>query len=156
MTDELDNKILDIIQADFPLVSRPYAEIAARLDSTEAEVFARVRKMRENGLIRKLGANFQSAELGFVSTLCAAKVPVAKFDEFVELVNSFPGATHNYERDHEYNIWFTLIGASREEIDAILADIEEKTGIAILNLPATKLYKIRVDFPMSEEKSAGD
>ena len=149
-TDALDKRILDIIQSDFPLVSRPYEEIARRLDSTEKEVFDRVRKMRESGLVRRIGANYQSSRLGFVSTLCAAKAPPDKLEEFIAFVNAIPGITHNYEREHDYNIWFTLISPSRERTAEILAEIEAKTGVRPLNLPATRLFKIKVDFPMED------
>ena len=146
--DTMDRRILDIIQTDFPLESRPYAIIAERLGITEQEALDRVNALRKSRLIRRLGANFQSAKLGFVSTLCAAKVPTEKMDDFVARVNACPGVTHNYLREHAYNIWFTLISPSREESQATLDALTEATGIAILNLPATKLYKIRVDFRM--------
>ena len=149
--DELDLRLLDILQTDFPLVSRPYANMAERLGSTEGEIFERVRKMRQNGLVRRLGANFQSAKLGFVSTLCAAKVPEDRLDAFVADVNAQPGVTHNYLRDHAYNVWFTLISPSREAERETLEAIERRTGIDVLNLPATKFFKIRVDFKMNEE-----
>ncbi|MDE5832714.1 MAG: AsnC family transcriptional regulator [Desulfovibrio sp.] len=149
--DDLDRKILDVIQSDFPIAHRPYAEIAVKIGSTEDEVFARVVKMRDTGLIRRIGANFQSAKLGFVSTLCAAKVPADKLESFIEAVNAIPGVTHNYEREHEYNIWFTLISPSREEAAKTLKEIETREGIPILNLPATRLFKIKVDFPMVDE-----
>lgn len=148
--DQIDKRILDVIQSDFPLESRPYAVIGEKCAITEAEALARVRAMRERRLIRRLGANFQSAKLGFRSTLCAAKVPAEAMDSFVAEVNRHVGVTHNYLRDHEYNIWFTCIGPSWDSVCATLAEITEKTGIPILNLPATKLYKIKVDFQMGE------
>ena len=149
--DALDRRILDIIQTDFPLAPRPYAVLGERLGIPEEEVFARVRALREKKIIRRLGANFQSAKLGFVSTLCAAKVPEERLDAFIEAVNAEPGVTHNYLRDHAYNVWFTLITASREAREAVLQSLEERTGVPILNLPATKLFKIRVDFRMDDE-----
>ncbi len=149
--DELDRRLLDVLQTDFPLVPRPYAEMAERLGSTEDEIFTRVRRMRQSGLVRRLGANFQSTKLGFVSTLCAAKVPEDRLDAFVTDVNAQPGVTHNYLRDHAYNVWFTLISPSREAERETLEGIERRTGIDVLNLPATKFFKIRVDFKMNEE-----
>lgn len=149
--DIMDRKLLDIIQARFPLVPRPYAELGKQLGISEEEAFNRVERLRETGIIRRLGANFQSGKLGFVSTLCAAKVPAEKIVEFVKIVNQRPGVTHNYEREHDYNIWFTLISRSREEAEAILSEITAESGIPILNLPATRLYKIRVDFQMSDQ-----
>lgn len=146
--DVLEKRILDIIQADFPLESRPYAVIGERLGITEAEALAKVRALRQRGIIRRLGANFQSAKLGFRSTLCAAKVPPEKMDVFIAEVNRHVGVTHNYIRKHVYNVWFSAIGPSWDAVCAMLDDITARTGVPILNLPASRVYKIRVDFQM--------
>ncbi len=146
--DLTDKRLLDIIQTNFPLTPRPYATLGEQLGLTEAETLARVRALRGRGIIRRLGANFASAALGFFSTLCAAKVPAEKMDAFVADVNSHTGVTHNYHRNHAYNVWFTVIGPSREAVQELLDGISERNGVAILNLPATRLYKIRVDFKM--------
>lgn len=148
--DLLDKRLLDIIQTGFPLVPRPYAALGEQLGMTEEEALSRVRRMKTNKVIRRIGANFQSAKLGFRSTLCAAKVPETQLDSFVAEVNSHPGVTHNYLRNHAYNIWFTLIGPSWEDVCATLEEITRRTGIAVLNLPAARLYKVRVDFQMEE------
>lgn len=148
--DALDKKLLDIIQTDFPICPRPYEELGRRLGLTEAETLARVRALKERRIIRRMGANFQSAKLGFRSTLCAAQVPDERMEAFVAEVNKRPGVTHNYLRDHEYNVWFTYIGPSWEAVCAELDEISRVTGIEILNLPAEKLYKIKVDFQMED------
>lgn len=148
---DADKKILDIIQSNFPLSSRPYKVIGDEIGMEEEEVLASVLNLKKQGIIRRLGANFQSKKLGFRSTLCAAKVPDDKLDLFIQEVNAKKGVTHNYLRKHEYNVWFTLIGPSWENVCETLADITAKTGIEILNLPATKLFKIRVDFAMQDD-----
>ncbi|MDR3358742.1 MAG: AsnC family transcriptional regulator [Desulfovibrio sp.] len=148
--DGTDRRLLDIIQTDFPLCPRPYAELGRRLGIAEKEAFDRVRALRKKQVIRRLGANFQSGGLGFVSTLCAAKVPEEGLENFIAAVNAEPGVTHNYLREHSYNVWFTLISPSREEARAVLDGITGRTGVPILNLPATRIYKIRVDFRMAE------
>lgn len=148
---ETQKKILDIIQTDFPLVPRPYAVIGQQVGVSEEEALEAVNALRRTKIIRRMGANFQSAKLGFVSTLCASKVPEDKLDAFIAEVNAQPGVTHNYLREHSYNVWFTLISPSREESRAVLDGISARTGVNILNLPATKLYKIRVDFRMGDE-----
>ena len=103
--------------------------------------------MKEEGIIRRIGGYFHSAHLNFVSTLCAAKVPEDKIDMFVEVVNDYPGVTHNYLRKNSYNIWFTFIAEEMSHIDDALREIAEKTGVTeILNLPAEKMFKIKVDF----------
>ena len=150
LLDAADRRILSIIQSAFPLEPRPYAEIGQAVGLTEEDVFARVRSLKERKIIRRLGANFQSTKLGFRSTLCAAKVPEEQFESFVAEVNRHPGVTHNYLRKHEYNVWFTCIGPSWEAVCSLLDSITAKTGIPILNLPAQRLYKIKVDFQMDE------
>jgi len=146
--DAVDRAILGFIQSGFPLESRPYAAVGRECGLTEHEAYNRVRAMKARKIIRRIGANFQSAKIGFRSTLCAAKVPEDRLSEFVSEVNSHPGVTHNYLREHEYNIWFTCIGPSWEAVCELLDSITAKTGIAVMNLPAERLYKIKVDFQM--------
>jgi DNA-binding Lrp family transcriptional regulator len=152
--DTTDKRILDLIQSDFPLVSRPYADIGDRLGLSEEEVLRRVLTMRENGVIRRIGANFHSRMLGWKSTLCAASVPEERLDAFVGVVNTYPGVTHNYLRKHEFNVWFTYIGPSWEDIERDIQEISSRTGIKVLNLPAQQMFKIKVDFPMNSEGDA--
>ena len=106
--DDLDRAILNEIQSHFPIVSRPYAEMGARVGASEAEVLARVKHMADAGIIRRIGANFTSRKLGYTSTLCAAHVPEAQLEQFIEVVNRYPGVTHNYLRRHRYNVWFRV------------------------------------------------
>jgi siroheme decarboxylase len=150
--DQTDKRILDLIQTGFPIASRPYAAIGEAVGLTESEALARVRALRGQGIIRRIGANFQSAKIGFSSTLCAASVPAERLDAFIAAVNAHPGVTHNYLRDHPMNVWFTMIGPSPEAIREALAAITAATGVSVLNLPADRLFKIRVDFAMSEER----
>jgi len=143
----IDRKILNEIQSDFPITSRPYQALGERLNLTEEEVLSSVRRLKEKGVIRRIGGNFHSSRLNFVSTLCAAKVPLEKIDGFVEVVNRYPGVTHNYLRNSDYNIWFTFIAEDMKSIDNALKEISGETGIEeILNLPAEKMFKIKVDF----------
>lgn len=149
--DGVDRKILDLIQSGFPLESRPYAVIGEHAGIGEQEALDRVCSLRQRGIVRRIGANFQSGKIGFKSTLCAAKVPPEKLDAFIAAVNAENGVTHNYLRDHTYNIWFTYIGPSVDAIEAALDRIYAATGIRALNLPAERVYKIKVDFRMDVE-----
>jgi len=145
--DEIDKAIINRIQSDFPIASLPYLALAEDLNLTEEEVLQRVLRLKKIGIIRRIGGNFVPGKLGFVSTLCAAKVPADRIDQFADVVNRYPGVTHNYQRDNTYNIWFTFIAPSMDEIDENLKQIAEETGISdILNLPATKVFKIRAQF----------
>ncbi|MDH3928754.1 MAG: AsnC family transcriptional regulator [Deltaproteobacteria bacterium] len=145
--DDVDKAILNRIQSDFPITSRPYRTIAEDLGLSEGEVLKRVSRLKASGIIRRIGGNFKPEKLGFVSTLCAAKVPEDKISQFAEVVNRYPGVTHNYRRDNTFNVWFTFIAPSMDEINANLEQIAAQTGVTdILNLPATRVFKIRAEF----------
>ncbi len=145
--DSIDRDLLNKIQSDFPIVSRPYYELGKRLGISEDDVIERINRLKDIGIIRRIGGNFNSRNLNFVSTLCAARVPEDKVGSFVEAVNRYPGVTHNYLRNDEYNIWFTFIAEDMSYINNALKDISEETGVHdILNLPAEKIFKIKVDF----------
>jgi DNA-binding Lrp family transcriptional regulator len=145
--DDTDKSILNRIQSDFPITSRPYNAIAEELGLTEKDVLTRIMRLKKAGIIRRVGGNFVPGKLGFVSTLCAARVPADKIEAFAAIVNRYPGVTHNYRRENDFNIWFTFIASSMEEIKANLKKISDDTGIKdILNLPATRVFKIKAQF----------
>ena len=145
--DAIDKKILNILQNDFPLQEQPFLIIAERCGISEVETLARVQKMKENGIIRRIGAIFDGPQLGHVSTLCAARVPKDKIDTFVQTVNTNKNITHNYLRDDEYNIWFTVNAATAKELKSILDSVKEKTGVTdILDMRAVKKFKINASF----------
>ncbi len=145
--DNTDRAILNRIQADFPIDPRPYLVVARELGITEKKVLQRVARLKKIGIIRRIGGNFVPGKLGFVSTLCAARVPSEKIELFARTVNRYPGVTHNYQRDNNFNVWFTFIAESMDAIDANLAQITAETGVKdILNMPATKVFKIRAQF----------
>ncbi|MFW6099178.1 MAG: AsnC family transcriptional regulator [Thermodesulfobacteriota bacterium] len=145
--DETDKKILNEIQSDFPISPRPYLDVGKRLGLSEQAVIEAVRRLKQRGIIRRIGGNFHSHRLNHVSTLCAAKVPEEKIEQFVEVVNGYAGVTHNYLRNNAYNIWFTFIAKDMDTIAEALGEIALKTGIQdVLNLPAKKMFKIKVDF----------
>ena len=144
-----NRKILNNIQVDFPIDSRPYKILAQKLGLSEDELIKRIHQMKENMLIRRIGGNFSPDRLGYHSTLCAAKVPEDKMKLFTKTVNVYSGVTHNYKRDHEFNIWFTFIAPSVEIIKTNLEQIIKTTGVeTILNLPATRVFKISANFKL--------
>lgn len=145
--DDIDKKILNILQNEFPLEERPFLIVAGQCGISEDEAITRIRKMREKGIIRRIGAVFDGVKLGRVSTLCAARVPEEKIDLFVQTVNANKGVTHNYRRDHEYNIWFTVSAPTALELESFLKDIKEKTGVTdILDMRAVRTFKINASF----------
>ena len=147
--DGIDREILNRIQSNFPITPRPYLSIADDLGLSENDVLKRVVRLKDERIIRRIGGNFVPDKLGFVSTLCAARVPEDKIEEFAGEVNHYPGVTHNYRRDNKFNIWFTFIAPSMEEIEENLEKISQKTGITdIINLPATDVFKIKAHFDL--------
>lgn len=145
--DDVDRRILNRIQSNFPITPRPFQSIGEDLGLSEDEVLERIQSLKSQKIIRRIGGNFVPEKVGFVSTLCAASVPEERIDQFAETVNRYPGVTHNYQRDNKYNIWFTFIAESMTVIEENLKEISRKTGITdILNLPATKVFKIRAQF----------
>jgi len=151
--DSTDKLILNRIQAEFPFEERPFRKIGEELGMEEGEILKRVRQLKEEGIIRRIGASFDSKNLGFKSTLCAVKAPMERVDEVAEIISRYREVTHNYLRNHEYNIWFTLIAPSRERIHEILSEISRETGIEeIRDMPTTRLFKIGVNLKFKKEK----
>jgi DNA-binding Lrp family transcriptional regulator len=150
--DPTDKRILEALQAELPLDARPYALAAERLGITEGELLRRLRALRRKGLIRRIGATFEPRKLGYVSTLVACRVPPARVDDFAAIVNRFPEVTHNYEREHEYNVWFAVIASSEERIAEILAEIRSESGVEdCYTAPQERRYKIRVRLEVASE-----
>ena len=146
---EFDKTLLNLIQGNLPVCERPFADIAKRLNSTEDEVLARLRELKAAGYLRRIGTFFDSASLGYHGTLVALKVDDNRLAPVAEAINRYPGATHNYEREGRYNLWFTLITPDIESERTILSEIGSMQGVsAMLNLKANKKYKVNVRFSL--------
>jgi len=145
--DDIDRELLNIIQADFPICQNPYDVLGKHFGIAGDEVLHRIDLLSDAGIVRRIGASFDTRRLGHVSILVAAKVPPDRLDEVAAIVSSFPEVTHNYGRDFEYNLWFTLVCQGAEQINAVIGIIKSKTGITdIHTLPAEQMFKIKVDF----------
>lgn len=148
--DGVEARVLTRIQRDFPVVSRPFAALGEELGLTEDEVRSAVTRLSERRLIRSLGPVFDPRALGYVSTLCAASVPAEKVDTVAAIINARPEVTHNYLRAHPVNLWFTVIAQPEARLAQIIAELERDTGLVIHNLPAERLFKIRVEFDFTD------
>jgi DNA-binding Lrp family transcriptional regulator len=149
--DHIDKRLLDIIQNQFPLSIEPYRDIALMLDISEENVIERLKNLKDDGIIRRMGAIFDSKQLGYSSTLCAMEVPQQRIEEVAQIVNEYSGVTHNYLRDDTYNMWFTITARSQSEMDKIISDIKNKSSIKkLINLPSVNTFKIEVKFSMSD------
>ena len=148
--DKQDKELLQLLQDNFPVGKNPWAEIAKKLGIAEEEVFSRVTKLSEAGVIRKLRTILNGEKLGACSsTLMAMKVPEDKMDAVVSIVNEYMSVTHNYRREHDYNLWFTVTTCGNKNLESTVDEIKERTGIPdadVLDLPTTRVFKIDVRF----------
>jgi DNA-binding Lrp family transcriptional regulator len=144
---ELDRRLLDAFQRDFPITPRPYAELARRLDTEEETVIARLEHLRRLGFVSRVGAVVAPHKAGW-STLAAMAVPEARLDEVAGLVSGFAEVNHNYEREHRLNLWFVVTGADAGQVAAVLQDIEARSGLAVLDLPLVEAYRLDLGFPL--------
>jgi DNA-binding Lrp family transcriptional regulator len=150
--DEFDKKLLDTMQGKFRIVPRPYAEVATLLGVQEETVLTRVRELIEQRIIRQVTPIFDTRALGYQSMLVAAKVDPEHPWRPAKIVNEHPGVSHNYLRNHEFNMWFTVATEpdSPLGLDGTLEVLKAETGAeSVRQLPTLKLFKIRMDLEMS-------
>jgi len=145
--DDVDARLIDDYQSGLPVEERPFRAVADDLGIEEDEALDRVRRLRERGVFRRFGAVLNPPVIGS-STLAAVSAPEDRFEEVAEVINGYRQVNHNYRRDHEWNQWFVVTAASRETRDRILAEIEERTGCEVLNLPMLTDYYIDLEFPV--------
>jgi len=151
--DETDRKLLNLMQGSFALVPRPFAHVAGLAEIEEAEVMERVQRLLDGRIIREITPIFDTRALGYSSMLVAAKVDPEHPHRAAKFINTHPGVTHNYLRNHDFNLWFTLATepGSPLGLDGTLDVIAEKTGAeSIRQLPTLKLFKIRMDLEMEK------
>ncbi|MEE8403622.1 MAG: AsnC family transcriptional regulator [Candidatus Hydrothermarchaeaceae archaeon] len=145
--DDIDKKILVELQGDLPVVKRPFEAIAESVAISEDEFFERVKRLTEAGIIRKFGLRIDSQKVGFKSTLIAMKVAPERLEDTANRLSGYDFVTHNYARDHEYNLWFTIIerdaDALRDAIEQIRREVECED---MLDLPVKRKFKIDVRF----------
>jgi DNA-binding Lrp family transcriptional regulator len=145
--DEIDRAIVNRLQGGFPLVERPFAAAAAELGLEEEDLIARVRKLLEQRVLTRFGPMYQVERMGGAFSLAAMRVPPADFDRVAAIVNAFPEVAHNYEREHEYNMWFVLATERPEGIARAIARIERETGLPVVNLPKLREYFVGLHLP---------
>ena len=147
---DTDKKILNILQGRLQLVARPFAAIAQELGLEESFVIERIQLLKQEGYIRKIGAFFNSDELGYKGCLVALKVQEQHLPQVAEFINKFPAITHNYQRQGEYNLWFTLITESVAKHQEIMDSIKARQGVLdAMERRANHKYKINVQFKLS-------
>ena len=152
--DRTDQKLLTLLQRGLPLTMEPYKELGEQLGGLSGEqVRERIARLKREGLIRRLSGFFDSRKLGYTSLLCAMTVPPEHLQQMAGLLESIPGITHNYERAHPLNLWFTLCCPDEESLDKTLARIQESGWTdKVHRFPCQRLYKVLAAFDLKEEE----
>lgn len=151
--DDLDRRLLNRIQSDFPLVSRPYAELAEPLGISEDEVITRMRALKDGKIVRQISAIFDTKSLGYKSSLVAMRVAPTRITEAARIINEHPGVTHNYERNHDYNLWFTIAVPPTSDLEAVVQRIHDLANAEVTRVMYTlRLFKIGVNLDMTGER----
>jgi len=143
----LDQRLLNDFQHGFPLTPTPYADIARELGVTETEVLARLEQLIAAGAVSRIGAVLRPNTVG-VSTLAAMSVPADDLERVAALVSGYAEVNHNYEREHELNLWFVVTAPDATHLQRVLDDIGARTGIEVLSFPLVEDYHIDLGFDL--------
>jgi DNA-binding Lrp family transcriptional regulator len=155
--DALDKKLLNLMQGRFPLEPRPYASVARAAEVSEDEVLTRVQRLIEHRIIRQVTPIFDTRALGYSSMLVAAKVDPENPHRAAKVINAHPGVSHNYLRNHDFNLWFTIATEpdSKLGLEGTLEALAEEAGAtSVRQLPTLKMFKIRMDLEMEGDTKA--
>jgi len=159
IADPLDRDLLDRLQASIPCVERPFDAIGAALGLSGDDVIGRIRRLKEERVIRQISAIFDTRSLGYASSLVAARIDPARVDEAAAIINRHPGVSHNYLRNHDFNLWYTIAVAptSRLGLEATVQRLHELSGAGSTRLlPTLRLFKIGVRFAMGDSSEPAD
>jgi DNA-binding Lrp family transcriptional regulator len=143
----LERRLLDGYQDGLPLVSRPFAQIAAELGVAEDQVLASLDRLQQTGVVSRVGPVLRPHRVG-VSTLAAMAVPPARLEAVAERVSALPEVNHNYAREHHFNLWFVVTASDREHLRTVLDAIAEGTGLEVMELPMVEEYFIDLGFKL--------
>lgn len=149
-----DKRLLDRLQRDIPFVKRPWSALAGRLNVQEPVFLERAGALKKKGVIRRISATFDPKKMGFTSTLAAAKIAPGRIDRVAAGLNAYPEVTHSYKRGSEFNLWFTIVARGKEAAARILGQLgKDKDVLALMELPAVRIFKIKVGFPLAGKRS---
>ena len=138
--DEIDKKIINHLQNGFPVCESPYQVVATELGLVEAVLIERIKDLLETGILSRFGPMYHAEQMGGELTLAALKVPQQRFEQVSRVVNAMPEIAHNYERNHALNMWFVIATDKPPRLSEVIEEIEQKTGLAVINMPKIKEY----------------
>jgi DNA-binding Lrp family transcriptional regulator len=137
---EIDRRIINALQSGFSVCGRPYLQTAMELGLTEQELIDRIQALLADGTLTRFGPLYHAEQMGGALTLAAVSAPSDRFDEIAEIINAFPEVAHNYERNHELNMWFVIATETPDQLRKTLAAIEQRTGLHVYNMPKITEY----------------
>ena len=155
MLDATDFLLVNPWQRGFPLVPRPFKEIGRKAGSSEHETIARLDRLKQQGVIDRVGPVFRPNTVG-ASLLAAMAVPQERLAAVAELVSAQPGVNHNYEREHRYNLWFVVTGATPAQVERTLAKVEQAAGLPGLRLPMLEEFHVDLGFDLDTRAAPRD
>jgi DNA-binding Lrp family transcriptional regulator len=144
--DDLDRRIINNLQGGFPVSERPFLDAARTLGIGEQDLIDRIEDMLETGVLSRFGPMYHAERLGGGLTLAALAASPERFDEVTALVNAHPEVAHNYERDHELNMWFVLATERPDDIDRVLAEISSETGLVVHDMRKLEEFFVGLRF----------
>ncbi len=144
--DDLDKAIVNRLQTGFPICAAPYRKVAEELGMLEADLLERLTRLLAGGVLSRFGPMYHAERMGGALSLAAMQVPDDRFDAVAGIVNAFPEVAHNYARNHALNMWFVLATERPEQIQAVIAAIEQQTGLAVHNMPKIREYFVDLRF----------
>jgi len=151
--DETSLRLLDLMQDHYPLVARPYAALGEQIGISEAEALARLIEARQAGVIRQICGIYDTKALGYSSALVAMSVPAERLAHAARVINAHPGVSHNYKRNHEFNLWFTIAMPPGVELDPVIQRLHDLAGATSTRpMPTLHLFKIAVTLDMTHER----
>ncbi|NOZ11849.1 MAG: Lrp/AsnC family transcriptional regulator [Gammaproteobacteria bacterium] len=144
--DTVDRAIINTLQEGFPVCDQPFAKVAGMLSLTESELTTRLQALLDEGVLNRFGPLFHTERMGGCVTLAAMKIPKSYLHSVIRVINGFPEVAHNYERTHEFNIWFVIAAETLAAIDDVIAGIEQRTGFIVYNMPKEREYFVGLKF----------
>lgn len=138
--DNIDKLIINTLQGGFPICDSPYQVIAEQLGLTESDLLERISQLLETGILSRFGPLYHAEQMGGALTLAAVKASEQQFDHIAEIINAFPEVAHNYERNHELNMWFVIATDVPERLTQVIQEIEQQTGLSVYNMPKINEY----------------
>lgn len=149
--DATDRAIINALQGGFPISERPFQDAAQKMGLGEDELITRIDALLGAGVLSRFGPMINAEKMGGGLTLAALCVPDADFDRITELVNAHPEVAHNYQREHDFNMWFVIATETPEGIDETISAIEAETGLEVLNVPKMEEFFIGLNFSLQEQ-----